>query len=122
MRKIKFTQQAFEERLDKILTDFPIMDVSQICTRCILTALLQSSLRAELASFPLSSAQRSLRQESLQARAWTAQHCPPLDCAGRQGLLPPRQVRRQSLSMQTIEEGRSRSVSGRSTRAAECTC
>lgn len=28
MRKIKFTQQAFEERLDKILGDFPIMDVS----------------------------------------------------------------------------------------------
>ncbi|ORY90922.1 P-loop containing nucleoside triphosphate hydrolase protein [Leucosporidium creatinivorum] len=26
MRKIKFTQQAFEERLDKILSDFPVMD------------------------------------------------------------------------------------------------
>lgn len=26
MRKVKFTQQAFEERLDQILTEFPIME------------------------------------------------------------------------------------------------
>ncbi|KAI5475012.1 nucleolar GTP-binding protein [Pseudohyphozyma bogoriensis] len=26
MRKVKFTQQAFEERLDQILTEFPVMD------------------------------------------------------------------------------------------------
>ena len=29
MRKVKFTQAAFEERLDAILTQFPVMDVSR---------------------------------------------------------------------------------------------
>lgn len=27
MRKVKFTQASFEERLDQILTEFPVMDV-----------------------------------------------------------------------------------------------
>lgn len=26
--QVKFTQQSFEEKLDQILTDFPVMDVS----------------------------------------------------------------------------------------------
>lgn len=33
MRKVKFTQQAFEERLEQILTEFPIMDVSTVLPR-----------------------------------------------------------------------------------------
>ena len=28
MRKVKFTQDAFHERLDQILTEFPLLDVS----------------------------------------------------------------------------------------------
>jgi hypothetical protein len=33
MRKVKFTQASFEERLDQILTEFPVMDVSSDGTR-----------------------------------------------------------------------------------------
>lgn len=29
--QVKFTQAQFEERLDQILNDFPIMDVSSFC-------------------------------------------------------------------------------------------
>lgn len=28
MRKVKFTQEAFDERLSQILSEFPILDVS----------------------------------------------------------------------------------------------
>lgn len=28
MRKVKFTQDAFDEKLEAILTEFPILDVS----------------------------------------------------------------------------------------------
>lgn len=34
MRKVKFTQQAFEERLEQILTEFPIMDVRAVLSGC----------------------------------------------------------------------------------------
>jgi hypothetical protein len=29
MRKVKFTQDSFDEKLDAILTEFPILDVSR---------------------------------------------------------------------------------------------
>lgn len=39
MRKVKFTQASFEERLDQILTEFPIMDVSYFPPSRILESL-----------------------------------------------------------------------------------
>ncbi len=31
MRKVKFTQDSFDEKLSAILTEFPVLDVSETC-------------------------------------------------------------------------------------------
>lgn len=37
MRKVKYTQQNYHDKLDKILTDFPLLDVSTLffCCYCM---------------------------------------------------------------------------------------
>lgn len=39
MRKVKFTQESFDEKLQQILTDFPKLEVRQ---KCLKNAIFQS--------------------------------------------------------------------------------
>lgn len=63
MRKVKFTQDTFDEKLGAILNDFPILDV---CTYLLTKGIfLNTKMILESPSLPFIPPQCALRQESL---------------------------------------------------------
>lgn len=55
MRKVKFCQDAFDEKLGAILTEFPILDVRcRPAMRYACRLLTTASCRTSIPSFPLS--------------------------------------------------------------------
>ena len=133
MRKVKFTQDLFDMKLGGILSEFPILDVSfapnsglpssgshgpnQIAYVSLdlgfllIPHLLPLTSLTESPPLPLLPPQRPLRQEPLQAGPRSAQHGSTLDRSGRKGLRQVIEIWRQSVQMQTAQEGRSRKVS-----------
>lgn len=72
MRKVKFTQDTFDEKLGAILTEFPMLDVSA-CTSWPCMQCLKGSLSSVgPPPFPFLPHERTLRQKSLQARPGSA--------------------------------------------------
>ena len=71
MRKVKFTQDSFDEKLSAILEEFPVLDVRRTditIVRCNLIVVTGST------PFPCFINECALRQEPLQARARSAQN------------------------------------------------
>ena len=91
MRKVKFTQDLFDMKLGGILSEFPILDVSQLkrlvylaCPQDIEPTSFGPSI--EPPPLPVLPPQRPVRQEPLQARPRSIEHGEALDRPGRQGL------------------------------------
>jgi hypothetical protein len=57
MRKVKFTQDTFDEKLGAILSEFPMLDVYRHFTLCP-TLVLPSRMRTGLASVSVLSYER----------------------------------------------------------------
>lgn len=96
MRKVKFTQDSFEEKLSAILSEFPMLDVCP--PFCITPDLwLKKSLGTYTgpASVLVITDECIVRQESLQARPRPITHRAAPHRPGRKRLRPVAQVRRQ---------------------------
>ena len=114
MRKVKFTQDSFDEKLAQILEEFPMLDVRT--RRAISLIHLNDNERSCFciytgpAPFPRFPHECPLRQEPLQACTWsttdrTASHRPR-----RKGLCPSAQIWRQLVSMQAAQARSARAV------------
>ena len=64
MRKVKFTQDTFDEKLGRIISEFPILDVSARHERITKS----NADREEPSPLPVVSVERIVRQEPLQTR------------------------------------------------------
>lgn len=96
MRKVKFTQDSFDEKLGAILTEFPMLDVRLNC--------LAGKMGAEIDTtgpppFSIFSDERSLRQKSLQARPRTTPYMQTSHRSSRKRLCPASKIRRLALQM-----------------------
>jgi hypothetical protein len=95
MRKVKFTQDSFEEKLNAILTEFPMLNVrSRHGPDGTTSDILLGS-----ASIPIVVDECIIRQKPLQACTRTTAHCLPSNRPDYVHLL------RQSLQLQTAEQG-----------------
>jgi hypothetical protein len=95
MRKVKFAQDAFDEKLGAILTEFPMLDV---CFRSFFEILILGHNRLCIigpSPVLILVDERALRQKSLQARFRTASYRPPSDRPCCERLPSLAQVRRQ---------------------------
>lgn len=98
MRKVKFTEDSFDEKLGAILEEFPMLDVS-ILSRSWMK--LRSLIKKLLGSTPIPGLahERSVRQEPLQTGLGTTSYCKTFDRPGCKRLRPSDQVWRQSVSV-----------------------
>lgn len=129
MRKVKFAQDEFEERLDLILKEFPKLDVGhgRRSTRTLknkrlifLLPTVRSLAKPHYRSLLLvcsvtgnppilrRSPQRPLRPRPLQTRPRTNQHGQTPRPKRRQRLCPSPQIRRLALPLQTTQARSSR--------------
>ena len=91
MRKVKFTQDSFDEKLGAILTEFPVLDVRIFAFDWVKESGADWDC-VELAPVFGVAYECVVRQEPLQARAGSAAHGEALDRPGREGLRPSAQV------------------------------
>lgn len=90
MRKVKFTQDSFDEKLGAILEEFPMLDVR---VHLVVITSFSESDDAGPTSLPCFPHERALRQKPLQTRPWSTQNSATLDRPSRQRLCPLAQVR-----------------------------
>jgi hypothetical protein len=97
MRKVKVTQDSFEEKLGAILTDFPMLDVR----KSHLTFTMSITLIIGAGSTPFLSLSRKcfVRQEPLQTRPRSIENSKTLDRFCSKRLCPAAQIRRQLVQM-----------------------
>ena len=84
MKKVKFTHDTFDEKLGRIIQEFPILDVSSM-----LSGIVVAHTSAEPSSVPLIPLERTVRQEPLQTRPGSVEHCPTPHLSSLQRLHPP---------------------------------
>lgn len=99
MRKVKFAQDCFDEKLGAILTEFPMLDV-RLPLRVSSNYFVHSAdlhlfvlFYVGPSSIPIVADERSIRQEPLQACPWPTAHCAPSYRPCCEGLRPPAEIR-----------------------------
>ncbi len=109
MRKVKFTQDSFDEKLSAILSEFPMLDV---CPPSCVKPRLWSNSATYIgpASVLVIPDERIVRQESLQACPRPITHRAAPHRPGCKRLRPATEVWRQLVPVQTVEKGGSRPV------------
>jgi hypothetical protein len=105
MRKVKFTQDSFDEKLGAILSEFPILDVRPLSYSRADILFTPYGTHAGLASVSVLSDECIVRQESLQARSRPITNRTASHRSGRKRLRSATQVWGQFVSMQTTEKG-----------------
>jgi hypothetical protein len=109
MRKVKFTQDSFDEKLSAILSEFPMLDV---CPPSCVKPRLWSNSATYIGPAPVLVIpdERIVRQESLQACPRPITHRAAPHRPGCKRLRPATEVWRQLVPVQTVEKGGSRPV------------
>lgn len=93
MRKVKFTQDTFDEKIGRIVSEFPILDVRYHSWPMPGQQTIHRLTFPEPSPILEQLAQRSIRQEPLQACARSVEHCSSLDLASLERLCPTTQIR-----------------------------